>query len=226
MRIILLLLALLSLSLQLTGQDMSIDPSSVGLLSPTQNTEAKEIYNSGVEFFRSEKYGKAIAAFKSAIALDPAYTDAMDNLAVCFRRVGQLDSAIFYYEKSLKYLPMNKTALNNLGLVYGQKEDYRSAINVYQRILAIDTLDANGYFGLSQSYLNISELDSTIENGLKAFEIWQSSKKVVYAGDALFYVGYAYLGKNDADNGTKYLYASAKLGNKMAVDILNKMMRK
>ncbi len=204
--------------------DKSLRTSIDSVYTPTIKKEARINYNKGNKAFDRNKYYKAIKYYRLALSIDPVYVDALDNIAVCFRRIGELDSAIIYYEKSLEIIPNNKLALNNLGLVFNRKGEFNNAIKVYNKIVSIDSLNANGYYGLAQSYLNINQYDNTIINGLKAYNLWKDNNSL-YASDALYFVGYGYKYKDDLDNALRYFKMSAKIGNIYSKQLLKKLSK-
>ena len=86
-------------------------------------------------------YKKAIDRFKKALLIDSLFTDALDNMALCYRRINEVDNAIFYYKKSLKIMPNNRMALNNLGTAYIAKGDFNNAIETYTSLLSVVEFD-------------------------------------------------------------------------------------
>lgn len=68
--------------------------SQDNVYNPTLIPKAIELYNEGTIALENKKYTLAIQKFKKVISIDPKFTDSYDNLAVCFRRINQLDSAI------------------------------------------------------------------------------------------------------------------------------------
>src|SRR5687768_10064120 len=86
--------------------------------SPTNSPEARDLYNKGVEKFEQGDFKKAIHYYGEAIKIDKNYTDAYDNLGLTFRQLGKLDSAEYYYKKSIDIFPDGTVARTNLGQVY------------------------------------------------------------------------------------------------------------
>ena len=189
------------------------------LNSPTQNEKAMSYYNQGYEAFHKEDYRTAISFYRAAIKYDSAYTDAYDNLGLSYRRLNILDSAEFFYIKSLSILPTNLIALNNLALVYVHEGNLDKAELTYLQILKIDSTEPDGYYGLADIYYQTSKFELSIRNGLKAYELWKQSNKI-YAGDAISFVGVSYLSLNDKKNAKKYFSLASSLGRNISSEYL------
>ncbi len=194
------------------------------LNSPTKNKDAEQYYNKGYNEFHNENYYGAIALYKKAIELDSNYTDAIDNCALSFRRLNILDSAEFYYKLSIRKLPINEVAWNNLGLVYTYKNDYTKAKLTYKELLQINPNCADGSYGLAEVYLRENNNDSGIKCSLKAYDIWKENNPT-YAGDALFYAGMGYLQKGNNKIAKEYFERAKKLGREIRPEIEKEVNR-
>lgn len=194
--------------------------------NPTLLNEAIPFYNNGVVAIKNKKYNLAIENLKEVIVLDPYFTDAYDMIAVAYRRINQLDTAIEYYKRSLKIFPKNRLAQNNLGMTYIQDYQYIKAEEVYKNLLNLNgisqesseskiLLNAEPYYGLCRVYFYENKYDLAIFNGNKAYDVWKQDLPL-YASDALYLVALSYLNKGDETQGVIVLRQSATLGNKNA----------
>ncbi|AFY68567.1 Tetratricopeptide TPR_1 repeat-containing protein [Thalassoporum mexicanum PCC 7367] len=68
----------------------------------------------GFAYFSQEQYDLAIKNYKEAIALDPEYVGAINNLGHAYERKKLIPQAIAAYEDALKLEPDNKTAKRRL----------------------------------------------------------------------------------------------------------------
>ena len=197
---------------------------------PTLIPEARELYNEGTTALENKKYTIAIQKLRKVISLDPNFTDSYDNIAICFRRTNQLDSAIFYYNKSLKLYPKNRLAINNLGVAYIQNNQFDKAEETYKKSLELNSnsietdeaeIEFNGepYYGLCRTYFYQKKYELAIVNGSQAYELWKV-KLPLYASDALYLIGLSYIKKGDKSNGLFYIKKAAKMGNNDAKDYL------
>jgi tetratricopeptide (TPR) repeat protein len=75
-------------------------------------------YNSGCEALARGDVKKAKAFFQEAVKLDPRDTDALNNLAVCFIRMGDYDEALPLLQKVLRLNKRYRGADLNIGATY------------------------------------------------------------------------------------------------------------
>ena len=79
----------------------------------------------------------AIAALRKAIQLDPQRTEAYYNLALVYRRKGQVDLAIQAYREALRVNPRMADAHYNLANLFLEKSQFKSAIANYRHALEL-----------------------------------------------------------------------------------------
>jgi tetratricopeptide (TPR) repeat protein len=154
---------------------------------PTQNEEARLLYNRGLELTSQGNLEAAIQAYRKATELDPIYCDAMDNLGQLFRRLGKLDEAISWYKRSVEVLPNNAVAHQNLAIVYRLQGKLDEAISEHQWLTRIDADDPEGYYGLGTDYLEMNELQLALEHLKRAEQLYakRSSPLIVDTRHAL-----------------------------------------
>lgn len=99
--------------------------------------EAYKSYDQALALYDAVKYEEALAAFQTCVEKAPDWPDALYNLALTHRRLGQLEQARQTYEKLLVIEPKNQAALNNLGIVYELLEMPDKAADCYRRALAV-----------------------------------------------------------------------------------------
>jgi len=73
---------------------------------------------------------KAMDQFKKAIELDPRYPLPYNGLGTVYRQTGDVEGAVFCWEKVLELNPAFSPALYNLGLAYMDKSDFRRALRL------------------------------------------------------------------------------------------------
>lgn len=76
----------------------------------------------------------AIQAFEKTIEIEPHHTGALFQLGYYNDLVGNDDEAIGYYERCVGQLPATRGALNNLGILYEDHNQYEKAHNCYRQL--------------------------------------------------------------------------------------------
>src|SRR5690606_25677736 len=83
-----------------TNTENKIEDISVHNLS--ENPQAMQHFMKAENFFEKNAYKKAVKFYKRAYEADTNFVIALDNLALSYRRLYKMDSAVVYYNKSLK----------------------------------------------------------------------------------------------------------------------------
>jgi tetratricopeptide (TPR) repeat protein len=92
--------------------------------------------NYGIALLEQQEYARAADAFRTVIALDPAYVDGHINLGVAQYSDTQYDAALKTFERALKLDPGNLRALAHEGLMFRLEFKLDQAIDALQRVLA------------------------------------------------------------------------------------------
>jgi len=113
----------------------------------------------------------ACGGFQKAIALNPEYAEAHNNLGNVFMELGRIDDALDSYRKSLAINPDYVMALSNLGNAFQKLGRLDDAIASCQKALAIDPnfADAHDYLGLT--LLKKGEHKAGLEHQRKSYGV-------------------------------------------------------
>jgi tetratricopeptide (TPR) repeat protein len=161
-------------------------------LSFSKDPEAIKQYNAGIKYFIKEAYADAMPYFKKAVEADSKFVFALDNLAICYRKTGELDNALSTYKKSLEISPKGKTPLQNIPVIYELKKDYSKAIEGYKKFLKYFPDDAEAYYGMGRiSIIYTNDLENGVDFMCKAYNIYVKEKSP-YSNDAQKNIAYAY----------------------------------
>ncbi|HET7733327.1 MAG TPA: tetratricopeptide repeat protein [Paludibacter sp.] len=144
--------------------------------SDSKKSIVNNSYIIGNDFTEEKKYDIAIESYEIALKYDSLFVPAIDNLAVCYRKKGDLDSAIKYYKKSLSIYPEGDYALMNIGVIYTEKSEYKTSNEYYRRLVRLYPDNAEGYFGLGKNLVLLNEYESALENIFTAHKIYQQEK--------------------------------------------------
>ncbi|HXG52147.1 MAG TPA: tetratricopeptide repeat protein [candidate division Zixibacteria bacterium] len=81
----------------------------------------EELYIRGMELFAEGRLEEAAAAYRAALADDPAYPDALHALAMTYAQQEKLDDAIAVGEKLIEVAPQDELAYTSLSIFYQRK---------------------------------------------------------------------------------------------------------
>lgn len=150
---------------------------------------------------------EAIRHWKRAVEIEPDFSSAYRNLGIIYSRVYKnQDTAIYYFNESLKYEPDNPMTYFNLGMSYEGKNDFARAIECYQKSLALDTIAINTRSRLANVFYSQGEFRKAIDLN---YDIMRISPK-----EALPYVnlGNYYIFQKDTLGGIRFYEKAVELG--------------
>jgi Flp pilus assembly protein TadD len=114
---------------------------------------------SGKTFFDQNAPAKAIAAFQSALALNPANPDAHLNLANAFLLGGQPDQAAVHAQETLHFEAGNAAAAFVLGCAQLRENQFSNAVQSLQRAKDADPTVNAVSFQLGRAYQGWNKFD-------------------------------------------------------------------
>ena len=143
--------------------------------TPRNPTEIADLkvhchYNLGLAYYQGGKIEKAIAAYQTAIQLEPNFADAYGGLGVIYWRNGDLDAAIRHCQKAIKIAPENIEFHQNLTQIYWEKGMFDRAAIGYRIILELNPSDENALHHLGIILLSKQEYDEAVSCFQKVLE--------------------------------------------------------
>jgi Flp pilus assembly protein TadD len=94
---------------------------------------ARSFNDRAFDLIRQGKYSDALPLLDRAVAADPYFGPAQNNLGIVYYHTDSLASAGRAFEAALKYMPNQPDVRNNLGLVYERLNKTTDAIDQYER---------------------------------------------------------------------------------------------
>jgi len=207
------------------GVDNQMTISKTGMYGGTTSEEAKKYFDQAASYGNKEDFMSAKKYYLKAIKKDAKYVEAYDNLGLVCRRLGELDKATEYYKKSIELFPEGQMAHQNLAAVYGIKKDYKSAISEYEAILKISPNDPEGYFGVANSYMMLSQFDDALGNAKKALDLYEKINSH-HIPDGYYLIGLINYYKGDKENAKEYLQIAKDKGAKINPQIAEELFAK
>jgi len=128
---VVLLAAIILVALPVRAADVTEVPEGV-------STEAVKAFRGGLALHREKQYVAAIREYERAIALGGRFPEAFNNLAYCYRKIGQLDRALDLYKTTLALRPTFPQAHDYIARTYLAKGDRAMAMRHYEIVRRLD----------------------------------------------------------------------------------------
>jgi tetratricopeptide (TPR) repeat protein len=124
--------------------------------------------NLGVDFYRQGNADAALAEFRTALSLNPRYSNIYYNVGVIQSDKGSYDDAIDNFHHALDLIPDDEGSHYELGLALSKKGDLAAAIDEFHHALALDPSDAKAHFEYAQVLSRQNRFDEAIPEFQKA----------------------------------------------------------
>ena len=102
------------------------------------SSEAVKAFKRGLELHKSKEWAAAIKEYERAVALGGRFPEAFNNLAYCYRKIGQIDKALELYKTALALRPTFPQAHDYVARAYLAKGDRPMAMRHYEILRRLD----------------------------------------------------------------------------------------
>ena len=110
------------------------------------------LFEAGKVFLDNKEFDIAIEYLEQGLKIEPASATGASRLADAFYQTGDIDGAIFAYTKAIRSAPKATDLHFNLGVLYGQIQDYEMMELQFQKVISLDPDDAMGVIGIAEAY--------------------------------------------------------------------------
>jgi len=116
-------------------------PGKNAAVSAETSLAAVDYFNKGIKFYGQRKFVEAVAAFTSAIELNPADFTFYNNRGLAHYAAKNYDAAILDFDRAVEINPNDSLIYNNRGVAYEDKGEIGQAIVDYRKALELNPND-------------------------------------------------------------------------------------
>jgi tetratricopeptide (TPR) repeat protein/glycosyltransferase involved in cell wall biosynthesis len=142
---------------------------------------AQALFATAVRQHLAGNTSAAIAAYREAIARDPALAEAHNNLASLLASAGDDDAAEQLLLRAVELQPDYGEAHNNLGILWSTRGDFARALPAFERAVSLDVTRPNWLSNLGNAYVEHFRFREALESYDRAIalapddaEIWSN----------------------------------------------------
>ena len=117
-------------------------PAAGPMRQPTATPSAESEYDRGVRARLVKDWTVAVDAFRSAVAMRPAFPEAWNELGFALRNQGRYPESLQAYDEALRLRPNFPEALEYLGEAYVKLGRLDDARRILDRLRPLDTARA------------------------------------------------------------------------------------
>jgi tetratricopeptide (TPR) repeat protein len=120
----------------------------------------------------------AIHYLKKAKEADSEEADTHFRLAKAFHHLNMTANAMLEYQRTIALKPTHTRAMNELGWIHYNKDDYDSAISFWKKVLTINQKDRDAVSNLAKAYNDLAWKALASGNTPEAVQFWKKTLKV------------------------------------------------
>ncbi|MBI5873881.1 MAG: tetratricopeptide repeat protein [Candidatus Omnitrophica bacterium] len=102
-----------------------------------QVVEAAALYNLGILYEKTGRPIEALAAYNSAVAINPKMEKAYNNVGLVYQQQGEVKRAEEFFKKAIELDGLFYQAMNNLAQLYAQENRLDEAIRLWNAALIV-----------------------------------------------------------------------------------------
>lgn len=145
--------------------------NSKGFKTISKNKEVLKLLEEAHLEYNNSNFSNSLELYKKVLEIEPNNEEALTNLGVVSKALGNHKEAIEYYIKSIKVNPHSALTYNNLGNAFKAIKDYKRAILAFSDCIKRDPKNSNAYNNLGMVY------ESTGDNA-KAIIAYKEAVKI------------------------------------------------
>ncbi len=135
------------------------------------NSDPKEYYYKGNDYYEKGSFDKAIENYNTAIILNPNFPEAYFNRGLCYYNKKDYDKSIKDYTKAADLDPDNPVIYNNRGDAHYRKQEYDKAIMDYDKAVMLNNSYLKAYYNRGLAYAVLEDYDKAVEDFTKVVEL-------------------------------------------------------
>ncbi len=136
-----------------------------------RNPKAGLFLKKGLIYSSLQNYQKAIGAFRAGLALEPANSGILEEIAEAYSTIGNYQDALPYFERAIHLQPENLPLMGKLGRNYINLKKFRKAFDVFSEIYSHDSTNVYWNKQLAFSAFQIGKKIQAIELYKKVIEL-------------------------------------------------------
>jgi tetratricopeptide (TPR) repeat protein len=140
-------------------------------MNTNKDLTIEEVFKLAVKNHQEGKTDIAQEHYNQVLKINPNHSQALNNIGVISKGLGENQKAKECYEKVIEINPNHAIAHNNLGNIFKKLEENQKAKECYEKAIGIDPNYANAHNNLGNIFKDLGEYQKAKECYEKAIEI-------------------------------------------------------
>jgi len=134
-------------------------------------------YNRANDFYRNERYRKAISEYAKAIELCPRFAEAYYSRGGTYERLGWYAKALYDYSKAIEFNPELFPVYNNRGRIYARLGQFTKAVSDFTQTIKLNPEDIEAYYKRGYVYDELHQYAEAISDYTATIKLMQKYRK-------------------------------------------------
>ena len=143
------------------------------------NKVVQDLLKEAVEKYNAKDLQTSKILLEDILKIEKDNYEALGNLGVINKSLGNLKEAIYYYIQAIKLNPDNAMTYNNLGNAFNEAKDYKRAILAFSDSIKRDPKNANVYNNLGIVYEGLKDNKRAVQSYKAAIQINPKFSKAI-----------------------------------------------
>ncbi|MCD6162175.1 MAG: tetratricopeptide repeat protein [candidate division Zixibacteria bacterium] len=195
-------------------------------------------YQTGHELMLNRKYERAIKHFRKAMKIQDSNPEVYRQMAVCFEKLNETDSAVVYYEGAIVFNPKDSDSYQRIGDIYYEQGDLHEAMTWYDRAKDLGYIQPRSYYRLgnvhyewqryemakqcyefaiiadstyADAYYGLGKIELAAGDTVKAEANFHKAAEAYSHSNSYYMLGTLYYKQQDSDRALKWFEAYLRL---------------
>ncbi len=139
---------------------------------PLSKKDSAEVYYQlGCSAQDREEWKEAICFYLQAIALDPSFSEACNDLGTIFQGQGKTEEAVYWYQKALSINPTFAEASYNLGNVFKDQKKWEETLFYSRKAVELDPFLTEAHNNIGIAHYQKDQIEEAISCWQKAVDL-------------------------------------------------------
>ena len=139
-----------------------------------------------------------------ALESDPDLPQAHNNLAVLYRKAGDLEKAISLYRTAAKLIPTESRIFWGLAQTLEASGNVTAALQAYKKAIVLRKDFAQAHFSLGNLLYDLGRFEKALHHFQQFVELWQGERRFTDYANKLIKAGKEKIERLEKNRGAKY----------------------
>lgn len=129
----------------------------------SKKTSINDLLTEAFESYNKKDFEGSKNSYLEILKIDESNSEAMANLGVIYKALGENKKSYEYYVKAINSNPNNSMTYNNLGNLLKDTNNYKAALKVYSDAIKVNPKNAHSYNNIGMLFERVNDNNRAIK---------------------------------------------------------------